>query len=178
MKKNILVIAALAAMFLACELPTFVTYSNDTGGTAAAGETTDFELVISGGGSEMVSVDEVKITNIDFAYIDDLTIHIISPAGTAMAVVQTDSIRHFDGTYTFVGSSARGDYPSLEDADQVTDNSKPWNTIQSGEVMQAAQSFGGAEGQNPNGTWILRITNDHSYRDCTLEGFSLTYGKI
>jgi hypothetical protein len=171
---SVLSAALVVFLFSSCEfliLPTTSTktYTDDTGDNITLGNN-DFPISVSDSG-QVVTVESVSLDGLLYGDsgpgdASDLTISLIAPGGkTGVLVTQKGS----GGIYT------GDDYSFVDDGDS---SGLPRIIVYAGAVVpetyQAESDFDDFSEANVSGTWTLRINDNESDTDGTLDGWSLT----
>ncbi len=165
---SVLSASLVVFLFSSCEfliLPSTSTktYTDDTGGDINNGNN-DFPISVSDSG-QVVTVESVSLDNLLYNNASDLTISLIAPGGkTGALVTQKGSTSNYTGDYTFVDD---GDSSGLPRIIEYSGDVVP-------ETYQAESDFDDFSEANVSGTWTLRINDNESGTDGTLDGWSLT----
>jgi subtilisin-like proprotein convertase family protein len=123
--------------------------------------TTNSTQVVAGVGTSLVRV--TLYTEIMHTYSADLDVQLISPAGTSVTVTTDNGLtndNNFNGTLWD---------PSV--LDTVTDHT--YTNLVVATPLSPEGSFDNFNGQNPNGTWTLSITDDEAADTGTLVRWDL-----
>jgi subtilisin-like proprotein convertase family protein len=135
-----------------------VTASNATSAAITDNATTTSTITLSGAGAHIMDVDAK--TDIAHTYPADLGITLVSPAGTAMTLSSMNSLGFqnvFAGTTWDDAANPGGQLPYTTNDGLVTDSFYAANILESPLVPEGA--FGEFVGENPNGTWTLRVAD-------------------
>jgi subtilisin-like proprotein convertase family protein len=126
-------------------------------------------LEITGMGAHLADVDVQ--TSIAHTFAADLDVVLVSPAGTR-ATLTADNAGDLNDV--FRGTLWDDDAGDANPPGPVTDNGFQNDVAESPLVPEEA--LGAFVGENPNGTWILRVQDDNSGDTGSLERWSIAVG--
>jgi len=157
----------------ACTAETVTTFTNTTAVDIPAGPAVVSSRVFVAG--QGVFLNRVRvITDLVHTSSADLDITLTSPAGTVVTLTSdngggNDNV--FDGTQWDVNADPHGQVPYTSNPRLVTDAV----TADNGALMDVAseESLGAFYGENPNGAWTLRVSDDLAANSGTLRAWSL-----
>jgi subtilisin-like proprotein convertase family protein len=121
---------------------------------------------ISGAGGYLADVDVQ--TTIAHTFAADLDVLLVSPAGTQVTLTADNAEGHNN---VFRGTLWDDDAGDSNPPGPVTDNEFQNNAVESPLVPEEA--MGAFTGENPNGTWTLRVQDDNSGDTGALERWSV-----
>ncbi|MFZ9387821.1 MAG: proprotein convertase P-domain-containing protein [Chitinophagaceae bacterium] len=127
---------------------------------------------VAGAGTQIIDVN--MLTNITHTFASDLDITITSPAGTVVTLTTdngggNDNV--FAGTIWDDDANPGGQVPYTSNNGMVTDNQYSNNVLAS--PLTPEEALAAFIGENPNGTWTLRVSDDLGGDVGTLNNWSL-----
>jgi subtilisin-like proprotein convertase family protein len=112
-------------------------------------------------GAEAHLTDVNLLTNLTHTFAADLDITLQSPAGT-LATITTDNgagnDNVFNGTTFDDQANPAGQVPYVSNGGVVTDH--PYANLQTATPLEPEEALAVFNGENPNGTWTLTISDD------------------
>ena len=130
-----------------------------------------------GAGSDLWDVDVV--TNIVHTFNSQLTVTLTSPSGTVVTLTSKNggsNANVFNGTSWDSQANPLGQLPYASNAGLVTDHSYVNGSTAS--PLAPEESLGAFNGEDPNGTWTLRISDDTAGHTGVLTDWSLTIATL
>jgi subtilisin-like proprotein convertase family protein len=149
-----------------CGTPGSRTVVDDAGRPIPDGGAVTAGIEMAGVGAHLSDVDVQ--TTIAHTFAADLDVILISPAGTQVTLTADNAEGHNN---VFRGTLWDDDAGDSNPPGPVTDNTFQNNAVESPLVPEEA--MGAFAGENPNGTWTLRVQDDNSGDTGTLERWSL-----
>ena len=138
-------------------------YSNTTGGNITGVGYSEFLIDVTDAGA-IDSIEKITLTNLSYSEAKDLTISLESPGGREKTLV---SQKGGSNDYT-------GDYIFVDDSD---DSGLSHIVTYSGDVVpetyQAEGDLDDFEGNDIKGNWKLRIYDNTSPTDGSIDGWSI-----
>jgi subtilisin-like proprotein convertase family protein len=149
-----------------CGTPGARTVVDDTSRPIPDGGSVTAGIEIAGVGTYLSDVDVQ--TTIAHTFAADLDVLLTSPAGTQVTLTADNAEGHNN---VFRGTLWDDDAGDSNPPGPVTDNTFQNNAVESPLVPEEA--MGAFAGENPNGTWTLRVQDDNSGDTGTLERWSV-----
>ncbi len=159
---------------------TATTASNATAQAITDNATTTSTIVVAGAGTYLWDVD--ALTTITHAFNSDLDITLTSPAGTVVTLTSDNGGSNdnvFNGTTWDDSANPGGTVPHASTGGNnglVTDHAYVNNTLAS--PLAPEDKLAAFIGENPNGTWTLRIHDDQGADTGSLANWSLTVNTL
>jgi subtilisin-like proprotein convertase family protein len=161
----------LAAQPCAATAP--VTFTNSTSIPIADVAVTTSTLVVSGAPTYLYNLQ--MVTNILHTFAADMDITLTSPAGTVVTLSTDNGAGNdnvFNGTTWRDNANPGGQVPYTANNGLAGDNT--YANLVTATPLAPEEPFGAFIGENPNGTWTLRISDDLGGDAGTLTSWSLT----
>ena len=147
-------------------------FSNNTATPILDVATVTSDIVVSGMGTTLTSVD--LTTFITHTFSADLDITLKSPAGTVIKLTTDNGAGNddvFNGTNWNDKANPAGQVPYTTNSGLVTDN--PYVNLVTAASLVPEQPLSAFLGENPNGTWTLSIADDLAGDTGTLNNWTL-----
>jgi subtilisin-like proprotein convertase family protein len=132
---------------------------------------------VSGAGTYLWDVG--VLTHLAHSFNSDLTVTLSSPAGTIVTLTSHNgggNANVFDGTTWDDQANPGGQVPYAANNGLVTDHTYVDGVMAS--PLAPEEALGAFVGQDPNGTWTLRISDDVATHVGTLDGWSLSIAAL
>jgi subtilisin-like proprotein convertase family protein len=131
-------------------------------------------VVVAGAGSSILDVD--LLTNLTHTFAADLDITIQSPTGTIVTLTTDNGAGNdnvFNGTLWDDDANPAGQVPYTTNNGMVTDHA--YVNLTTATPLAPEEPFGAFNGENPNGTWTITISDDLAGDGGSLDNWSLTF---
>ena len=132
---------------------------------------------VSGAGTNLRDVD--VLTNLTHTFAADIDMTVTSPAGTVVTLTTDNGAGNdnvFDGTRWDDRANPAGQVPYVTNQGLATDH--PYVNLTPVPEMAPEEPLAAFNGENPNGTWTLTISDDLAGDGGTLNGWSLDLSTV
>jgi subtilisin-like proprotein convertase family protein len=156
-----------------CGSPATAVFSSSTPVPTADLGVVSSSIVVSGAGPYVWDVG--VLTNLTHSRSSDLSVTLTSPAGTVVTLTSGNggaNANVFDGTAWDDQANPAGQVPYGENDGMVTDHTYTGGVTAT--PLAPEEALGAFAGENPNGTWTLRVGDGVAGQGGVLTGWSLS----